>query len=67
VSTVTHTVAGRFGAYGDATFQKPHGGLEELERAYAEAQADSGFSRPNSTCCWGVNARPSHPCIWPAR
>src|SRR6202034_4177176 len=44
VSTVIHTVPGRFGAYGGRYVPETlMAALEELELAYAEAQADPVF------------------------
>ncbi len=44
MSTVIHTVPGRFGAYGGRYVPETlMAALEELERAYAEAQADPVF------------------------
>ena len=44
MSTVTNTVAGRFGAYGGRYVPETlMAALEELEQAYAEAQADPVF------------------------
>src|ERR1700759_612262 len=44
VNTVTETVAGRFGAYGGRYVPETlMAALEELEHAYAEAQADPAF------------------------
>jgi len=44
VSTVTNTIAGRFGAYGGRYVPETlMAALEELEHAYAEAQADPVF------------------------
>src|SRR3984957_17170199 len=44
MSTVTNTVAGRFGAYGGRYVPETlMAALEELEHAYPEAQADPGF------------------------
>src|SRR6202034_1438273 len=44
VSTVIHTVPGRFGAYGGRYVPETlMAALEELEHAYAEAQADPVF------------------------
>ena len=44
MSTVTNAVAGRFGAYGGRYVPETlMAALEELEQAYAEAQADPVF------------------------
>ena len=44
MSTVIHTVPGRFGAYGGRYVPETlMAALEELEHAYAEAQADPVF------------------------
>ena len=44
MSTLTGTIAGRFGAYGGRYVPETlMAALEELEKAYAEAQADPVF------------------------
>ena len=62
---VTDTVSGRFGAYGGRYVPETlMAALEELERAYAEAQADAVFHAELDLLLRDYAGRPTR-YIWP--